>query len=125
MIQNRAPDTLREIPHTSTLRPPPLPESERTIVGTDAEIIYDNLTTPVIARGSARATLAGAALDVLHALTVFDGVARAIIRGSGAGDDVELPVDGSLISAKQFLEDAHALLRGPARELDAPVLVTP
>jgi hypothetical protein len=122
METNSAPDTLAELPHVDTLRPPPLP-SDATLPGYEivdvADLVYHDATEPTcIPKGHARAALAGALLDAYRAIYCLENIAAAIIRASDLGEDTRLPVEGSIVCARDFIRGVGALVIGAARNLD-------
>jgi hypothetical protein len=120
MNQNPHPyahDTEPSLPRVATLTPPPLPSVSEEIQVDPSECTFD-ATVPVIAKGHARVTLAGALLDAYHALSALNDVAHALNRATGGSEDDRLPLEGAVEIAREHVRIIGAMTIEAARELD-------
>lgn len=123
MIQNTSPhDTEPSMPRVATLTPPPLPESEQPIEVTDADLVVFDTTVPVIAKGHARVTLAGALLDAHHSIRALEDIANALLRATGANADDVFYLSGCCELAREGIRRVSASTITAARALDAEVV---
>jgi len=106
-------NTIASQGNPSTIPTPPPTEPE---MGDEAGAVL------VIPKGGARATCAGAMLDLYRAVYALEGILGAL--GRGCAETAE-PLETALTHARHALEQLECVALAAAKRLDAGTSVTP